>query len=78
MFVNPADEHFLELLWRKQVRIVDNDIEIKIKADIRFRVHGDHVTGCTANELVLECEFLPQVVLDIVEQFDNFIAEWRP
>ena len=32
--VDPSDEHFLELFRRKQVRVVDYDVEIKIKADI--------------------------------------------
>lgn len=78
MAVDAAGEHFLELFWREQVTVIDYDIEIKIKTDVRCRIHGDHVSGCAADQLVLECEFLPKVILDVMEQMDDFIAEWRP
>lgn len=34
--------------------------------------------GCAADEPVLECEFIPQVILGIMEQIDDLIAEWCP
>ena len=60
------------------VRVINFNIHIKIKANIRVSVTGYHLSLAAAHKMILKGEVISNFVLQPMNNFKQFISHWFP